>query len=554
MEKPTSKKRSRTSDGGATNGGKTPTTPEPLQPAKKRNQSNTPTVTSKEASDESAMGTNPLATTHTSRPAGSDKKGNAGIAYIAGAKGKNIVHQASKTGKQFEEDFTAQFGKPVELKYLWITGVIRAVCYSEQQKLDLLAAHNIGALQVTVSRPYREANNTKTYLNKAVIHNVHEEYTEEYIIQQTGAAAAKRINRFQNGQLAPTPVVVLEFEGIPPNKVYIEHSSYRTETFVPKPMRCTHCQQYRHTARQCGGEKRCSYCGGKHGVDQCKERESGHRPTCRNCQGGHEAGDRICPKFQAIKEILTIRAKQHVTYSEALIIAQANKKQNQTNDPQSSHNRGPPPQRREAAKSETTKQQTGTNADTLEYEELYPSLPSSSYTGETLVITNTAQKGTDQGKSVWGMTQRGGAQGEEHQQTREQLQQQAKEIVALQKEAENQRNTITQQEKQLKTTCKVLVTSISAIFNIYQHSENKSAKTIDRMNDLKDCIKLCGIPTDEYVVMIEYLKTQITEKQVTAAQTPKTGTEGANSNGTQRQQLDSIDNIQTHPKLIAEQQ
>jgi len=74
------------------------------------------------------------------------------------------------------------------------------------------------------------------------------------------------------------------------------------------------------------------------------------------------------------------------------------------------------------------------------------------------------------------------------------------------------------------------------------------------MNDLKDCIKLCGIPTDEYVVMIEYLKTQITEKQVTAAQTPKTGTEGANSNGTQRQQLDSIDNIQTHPKLIAEQQ
>jgi len=66
--------------------------------------------------------------------------------------------------------------------------------------------------------------------------------------EETDAIKDKRLQERNNdnGQLNFTTTVILSFAEIPPNRVFIGFRSYKTQTFILKPVRCHKCQMYDH--------------------------------------------------------------------------------------------------------------------------------------------------------------------------------------------------------------------------------------------------------------------------------------------------------------------
>ncbi|KAG0445283.1 hypothetical protein HPB47_017372, partial [Ixodes persulcatus] len=87
----------------------------------------------------------------------------------------------------------------------------------------------------------------------------------------------------------------------------------RVRPYVPNPQRCLHCQRFGHRSRSCRGRKTCAKCGSHdHVADFCEG-----SVACANCKGPHPAYSRSCPLWRQEKEILSLRAKENLSYPEA---------------------------------------------------------------------------------------------------------------------------------------------------------------------------------------------------------------------------------------------
>lgn len=65
---------------------------------------------------------------------------------------------------------------------------------------------------------------------------------------------------------------------------------------------CMRCQRFGHGIRNCRMARRCVDCGGYHTENRCNNNE----PKCANCEGGHLASSKACPKHA---EFIAIRKK-----------------------------------------------------------------------------------------------------------------------------------------------------------------------------------------------------------------------------------------------------
>ena len=120
--------------------------------------------------------------------------------------------------------------------------------------------------------------------------------------------------------LIPLPVVILTYapDFNIPSHVYIGYSSHKTEPYIPKPIRCNHCQRVGHTTKNCRSQQRkCSYCSDNHIYGDCPTRTANQSPKCANC-GGHSAAYRQCIYYTNTSTALHIRANEGLTYKEAL--------------------------------------------------------------------------------------------------------------------------------------------------------------------------------------------------------------------------------------------
>lgn len=64
-----------------------------------------------------------------------------------------------------------------------------------------------------------------------------------------------------------------------------------------RPTQCHNCQEWGHSARNCGRSYRCIKCTDGHGPGLCQRTIRDGNPTCCNCKQAHPANSRQCQAF-----------------------------------------------------------------------------------------------------------------------------------------------------------------------------------------------------------------------------------------------------------------
>ena len=97
---------------------------------------------------------------------------------------------------------------------------------------------------------------------------------------------------------------------------------YKVQTYVPEPIRCYRCQEFRHKALHCRKTyDKCSICSDKHETKTCPVKEI-HRQensaSCPNCGGSHPASYKGCPEYKQAQEIVKVQTQEKISYAEAV--------------------------------------------------------------------------------------------------------------------------------------------------------------------------------------------------------------------------------------------
>ncbi|KAM7313401.1 hypothetical protein ISCGN_003266 [Ixodes scapularis] len=133
-------------------------------------------------------------------------------------------------------------------------------------------------------------------------------------LRASRVVAVKRIMTRRDGAEVRTKHLILTFERHTlPALVKAGYLNCRVRPYVPNPQRCFRCQRFGHGSRSCRGRETCAKCGSHdHVADVCED-----PVACANCKGSHPAYSRSCPLWRQEKEILTLRAKENLSYPEA---------------------------------------------------------------------------------------------------------------------------------------------------------------------------------------------------------------------------------------------
>lgn len=202
-------------------------------------------------------------------------------------------------------------------------GCVRIVCRTAEQRDRLLHLGTIVGKEVITTKPWsltKEREATKpanSTWKKGVITRVPSDFTEPIIKEDSGAVMTRRITKMMDGQVTPTTGVILSFEETLPKEVFINFRRFKVSNYVPTPIRCNRCQAFGHKTTQCKKPSVvCSRCSARgHDFINCPAQQS--EPKCANCGGNHNAAYRGCPKFKQVRQILTVSAKQGMSYRDA---------------------------------------------------------------------------------------------------------------------------------------------------------------------------------------------------------------------------------------------
>ena len=189
----------------------------------------------------------------------------------------------------------------------------------ESEKLLNLTA--LGEVSVECS-PHSSLNFSKGLIYAPELMIYSEEKLERELRDQ-GVLKVERMKKKINGDLVPQPNLVITFNSLSlPEMVHAAWHRYKVKQFVPRPMRCFHCQNFGHNANSCRRKDQqkpalCVNCGqDEHGI--C-ERE----PECVHCGEDHPSSSNKCDVFLFEKEIQAIRVTERTTFREARMRAQS---------------------------------------------------------------------------------------------------------------------------------------------------------------------------------------------------------------------------------------
>lgn len=113
----------------------------------------------------------------------------------------------------------------------------------------------------------------------------------------------------------PTQSVILTFDGQAiPARVSSFYTSIEVEQYIYPTVQCYNCCRFGHTRVQCRSKPRCYKCSLDHAGDSCIKTSNF---LCINCQGMHEASDKICPEYVRQSNIKYKMSRESISYQEA---------------------------------------------------------------------------------------------------------------------------------------------------------------------------------------------------------------------------------------------
>ena len=196
--------------------------------------------------------------------------------------------------------------------------LVEAASPEVSDKLQKLTS--LGGITATCT-PHRSMNSTKGIIYAPQLLK----YTEEKLLrefEEQGVSEVRRMMKTVNGATTPQPQLVLTFDRLRlPEVIHAAWYRYKVRAFIPRPMRCFHCQEFGHALDSCrrksqGFSPVCVTCGEEsHG--ECR-----NPPSCVHCGGDHPSSSNQCDMYLFEKEVQMIKVSDRLPYREARLKAQ----------------------------------------------------------------------------------------------------------------------------------------------------------------------------------------------------------------------------------------
>ncbi|GBN33068.1 hypothetical protein AVEN_7606-1 [Araneus ventricosus] len=183
---------------------------------------------------------------------------------------------------------------------------------SRKQSQQILKLKTLGTIPVSVTA-HTSLNTCKGVITCGeLLNETVEKITEE--LNSEGVIHVRRISIRRDGQLLPTKHLILTFHKPKlPESIRAGYIKLAVRPYIPNPLRCFQCQRFGHAKGACRGTITCAHCAEiGHDSQQCTAQEK-----CVNCSGSHTSYSRSCPRWQAEKQIVTVKFKENLSYPEA---------------------------------------------------------------------------------------------------------------------------------------------------------------------------------------------------------------------------------------------
>lgn len=189
---------------------------------------------------------------------------------------------------------------------------------SERQGDKLKTMKQLISEPVTVT-PHERYNSSQGVITCSLLKGCSDEDIVEGLAEHGVTACRRIIKNPKSDKPEPTTTLILTFNAAsPPDRITIRTGLVeRVRPYIPLPRRCFKCQKYGHSGAKCRKlVPVCTRCGGDVG--------EGHDPatcqlpiSCVHCNEPHYVTSKTCPRYLMEKEVLTIKTKEHLTFSEA---------------------------------------------------------------------------------------------------------------------------------------------------------------------------------------------------------------------------------------------
>lgn len=204
---------------------------------------------------------------------------------------KRNTHKILIDLKKLDNGFNPNYVKAVK-------DVIEITCTSESQVNALKNLDILDNIPVTINEM------TKSNFFKVIVHGISEDINPEDLMEASGAHKLLRMTKRQGGQVTPTTSVILWYNHLPPDEIFIGYRKYKTKPFFDLPSRCVNCQSYSHRTKDCRKRVVCPRCSGPHKYNECKIKMDNEGNLlnkellrCPNCNEQHSAGFKNCNTF-----------------------------------------------------------------------------------------------------------------------------------------------------------------------------------------------------------------------------------------------------------------
>jgi len=136
-------------------------------------------------------------------------------------------------------------------------------------------------------------------------------------LKKFGVSQIERIKtRGKDGQLEFRGLHVLTFDSRNlPEEISVGFLKYTVKEWVPSPMKCQFCLEFRHTKNRCPNNiKLCKKCNNIEHEDDCQVQKCHH---CSPPNDAHESFSRNCPVMKMEKKICSEKVARNITFKEA---------------------------------------------------------------------------------------------------------------------------------------------------------------------------------------------------------------------------------------------
>jgi hypothetical protein len=182
-----------------------------------------------------------------------------------------------------------------------------------KQAMILSTLKSLGNLAVVVSA-HRTLNFSKGVISEPDLQYISESEILENLKDQL-VCAVRKITIRRDGKVSPTKHTILTFSSptLPPH-INAGYLRCPVRPYVPNPLRCFKCQRFGHSKFSCRGSTTCARCAV---VGHDSEKCNNEKTVCVNCKGEHPSFSRLCPSWQAEKEVQVLKHEKGLSYGEA---------------------------------------------------------------------------------------------------------------------------------------------------------------------------------------------------------------------------------------------